>query len=65
MMYTHAKLSLLFLQHWSQFVQISYYAPGCKMQVGYDKIRDFRPISCYISETVQDRDNGDIVTMEA
>jgi len=35
---------------------------GCQMQVGYVKISDFKPVSCYISETMQD---GDIVTMES
>jgi len=30
---------------------------GLKMQVGYVNIGDFRPVSCYISEMVQDCDS--------
>jgi len=29
---------------------------GLQAQVGWVKIVDFRPTSCYIAETVQDRD---------
>ena len=49
---------LRLLKHLREIPMVSSPGGGRRMQVGYEKNRDYRPIYCVISEMIQDRAIG-------